>query len=148
MSPTSSAQASGGPSKPSHSRHTSSVAVPNQEPRAAKASSPRPSPIIEARPDVHYTCFIRLPFPRGDFQDPLPVNWDAIKDKTLWKLISQASSSKVCLPMYSHRWASVMSLLTVCHRNSNGRKSPPASTLACLSCCNRQHGSTKGTSKA
>ncbi|KAK0936137.1 hypothetical protein LTR29_012324 [Friedmanniomyces endolithicus] len=94
MSPTSSAQASGGPSKPSHSRHTSSVAVPNQEPRAAKAASPRPSPIIEARPNVHYTCFIRLPFPRGDFQDPLPVNWDAIKDKALWKLISQASSSK------------------------------------------------------
>ncbi|KAK1060119.1 hypothetical protein LTR74_012138 [Friedmanniomyces endolithicus] len=94
MSPSSSAQASGAPSKPSHSCHTSSVAVPKQEPRATKAPSPRPSPIIEARPQVHYTCFIRLPFPRGDFQDPLPVEWDAIKDKALWKLISQASNSK------------------------------------------------------
>ncbi|KAK0929629.1 hypothetical protein LTR29_017004 [Friedmanniomyces endolithicus] len=94
MSPTSSAQASGIPSKPSHSRHTSSVAVPKQEPRSTKAPSPRPSPIIEARPIVHYTCFIRLPFPREDFQDPLPVNWDAIKDRALWKLISQASNSR------------------------------------------------------
>ncbi|KAF2229049.1 hypothetical protein EV356DRAFT_496582 [Viridothelium virens] len=45
-------------------------------------------------PDVHYTVFLRLPFTRGDFVDPLPVDWDAAKDKALWKIISRASNSK------------------------------------------------------
>ncbi|KAF2150115.1 hypothetical protein K461DRAFT_296497 [Myriangium duriaei CBS 260.36] len=42
----------------------------------------------------HYTCLIRLPFPRGDFVDPPPVDWDATKDKALWKIISKAANSK------------------------------------------------------
>ncbi|GAM90354.1 hypothetical protein ANO11243_083970 [Dothideomycetidae sp. 11243] len=42
----------------------------------------------------HYTCLIRLPFPRGDFVDPPPVDWDAAKDKALWKIISKAANSK------------------------------------------------------
>jgi hypothetical protein len=28
----------------------------------------------EKEPDSHFTVFIRLPFPRGDFIDPPPVN--------------------------------------------------------------------------
>ncbi|KZF21115.1 hypothetical protein L228DRAFT_248880 [Xylona heveae TC161] len=48
----------------------------------------RPSP-----PNVHFTVFIRLPFPRGDFVDPPPVDWDASKDRSLWKVLSQASRS-------------------------------------------------------
>ncbi|KAN0106082.1 hypothetical protein V8E51_008958 [Hyaloscypha variabilis] len=37
-----------------------------------------------------YTVFIRLPFPRGDFIDPPAVEWDAAKDKALWKLLSKS----------------------------------------------------------
>ncbi|KAK4950303.1 hypothetical protein LTR10_011284 [Elasticomyces elasticus] len=92
MSPPSSTQASGMSSKPSHSRHPS-VASPRPDSRSTKAPSPKPAP-IEPKARVHYTCFIRLPFPRGDFQDPPPVEWDAVKDKALWKLISKTSNSK------------------------------------------------------
>ncbi|KAK4692051.1 hypothetical protein P7C71_g5078, partial [Lecanoromycetidae sp. Uapishka_2] len=42
--------------------------------------------------DVHYTVLIRLPFPRGDFVDPAPVNWDSAKERELWEVISNASS--------------------------------------------------------
>ncbi|KAK4983933.1 hypothetical protein LTR66_008662 [Elasticomyces elasticus] len=45
----------------------------------------QPSP-----PSVHYTCLIRLPFPRGDFEDPPQVEWDAVKDRALWKIISKS----------------------------------------------------------
>ncbi|CCU76921.1 Autophagy-related protein 29 [Blumeria hordei DH14] len=38
-----------------------------------------------------FIVFIRLPFPRKDFVDPPPVDWDAVKDKQLWKIISNAS---------------------------------------------------------
>ncbi|TVY44966.1 Autophagy-related protein [Lachnellula occidentalis] len=43
--------------------------------------------------DPSYTVFIRLPFPRGDFVDPPPVEWDAAKDKALWKILSKASKN-------------------------------------------------------
>ena len=43
--------------------------------------------------NVHYTVFIRLPFCRGEFEDPPPVRWDSAKDKQLWKLISNSSNS-------------------------------------------------------
>ncbi|KAF2225296.1 hypothetical protein BDZ85DRAFT_280476 [Elsinoe ampelina] len=49
-------------------------------------------PATAARPQ--YTCLIRLPFPRGDFVDPPPVDWDTTKDAALWKLISKAANSK------------------------------------------------------
>ncbi|KAL1995695.1 hypothetical protein VTN49DRAFT_1882 [Thermomyces lanuginosus] len=38
---------------------------------------------------VHYTVFVRLPFPRGDFIDPPPVNWNAAKDRALWEILSR-----------------------------------------------------------
>ena len=44
-------------------------------------------------PNVHYTLLIRLPFPRGDFVDPPQVEWDASKDRKLWKIISKNSKS-------------------------------------------------------
>ncbi|KAH8774931.1 hypothetical protein BGZ57DRAFT_926569 [Hyaloscypha finlandica] len=40
-----------------------------------------------------YTVFIRLPFPRRDFVDPPSVEWDAAKDKALWKILSKASKN-------------------------------------------------------
>ncbi|KAK6580759.1 hypothetical protein PZA11_006995 [Diplocarpon coronariae] len=43
--------------------------------------------------DPTYTVFIRLPFPRGDFIDPPSVEWDASKDKALWKILSKASKN-------------------------------------------------------
>ncbi|KAL1859127.1 hypothetical protein Plec18167_007493 [Paecilomyces lecythidis] len=42
-------------------------------------------------PDAHFTVFIRLPFPRGDFVDPLPVEWNATKDRALWEILSRPS---------------------------------------------------------
>ncbi|RAL66739.1 hypothetical protein DID88_007522 [Monilinia fructigena] len=47
----------------------------------------------EPDPDPSYTVFIRLPFPRGDFIDPPDVEWDAGKDKALWKILSKASKN-------------------------------------------------------
>ncbi|SLM38400.1 hypothetical protein LPUS_08603 [Lasallia pustulata] len=54
---------------------------PNQQ---AQESSP-------SEPDTHFTVFIRLPFPRGDFVDPPPIDWDAAKDRALWQILSTAS---------------------------------------------------------
>ncbi|KAI6790126.1 hypothetical protein KC361_g8116 [Hortaea werneckii] len=104
MSPTSSAtfvspfQTMAPPPRPSHSRHTSVASGKQQLPpqqhlsqTATKAPSPRPK--AEAnRSNVHYTCFIRLPFQRNGFEDPAPVEWDVLKDRSLWKLISKASN--------------------------------------------------------
>ncbi|TIA64551.1 hypothetical protein D6C77_01356 [Aureobasidium pullulans] len=56
-----------------------------------------PSPAYKSAPadsSVHYTCFIRLPFARGDFVDPPQVDWNSTKDRALWKIISKASNSK------------------------------------------------------
>ncbi|KAK2757263.1 hypothetical protein FQN54_004777 [Arachnomyces sp. PD_36] len=41
--------------------------------------------------DPHFTVFIRLPFPRGDFVDPPPVDWNASKDQELWDILSRPS---------------------------------------------------------
>ena len=49
-----------------HGRQASGSAIPPQP--DAKGSKKH-----SAEPDVHYTAFIRLPFARGDFVDPLPV---------------------------------------------------------------------------
>lgn len=76
-----------------HSRHNSAVVIPPQEARTSKAPSPKPAP-TQAKGNVHYTCFIRLPFPRNGFEDPAPVEWDADKDRALWKWISKTSNSK------------------------------------------------------
>ncbi|PSS12267.1 hypothetical protein M430DRAFT_21367 [Amorphotheca resinae ATCC 22711] len=43
--------------------------------------------------DPSYTVIVRLPFPRGDFVDPPSVEWDAAKDKALWKILSKASKN-------------------------------------------------------
>lgn len=40
-----------------------------------------------------YILFIRVPFPRGDFVDPPPVEWDAAKERSLWKVLSKASKN-------------------------------------------------------
>ncbi|KXJ93832.1 hypothetical protein Micbo1qcDRAFT_39397 [Microdochium bolleyi] len=45
--------------------------------------------------DPAYTVFIRLPFPRGDFVDPPPVNWDPSKDEALWNIVSRVSKTEI-----------------------------------------------------
>ncbi|KAI0017908.1 hypothetical protein F4780DRAFT_566677 [Xylariomycetidae sp. FL0641] len=42
-----------------------------------------------------YTVFIRVPFPRGNFVDPPPVNWDSSKDEALWSIISKLSKTEI-----------------------------------------------------
>ncbi|KAI0012080.1 hypothetical protein F4779DRAFT_570459 [Xylariaceae sp. FL0662B] len=42
-----------------------------------------------------YTVFVRLPFPRGDFVDPPPANWDSSKDEALWSIISKLSKTEI-----------------------------------------------------
>ncbi|RHZ51778.1 autophagy- protein [Aspergillus turcosus] len=39
--------------------------------------------------DTRFTVFIRLPFPRGEFVDPRPVEWNAAKDQALWDILSR-----------------------------------------------------------
>ncbi|KAK4232368.1 hypothetical protein QBC38DRAFT_463935 [Podospora fimiseda] len=38
-----------------------------------------------------YTVYVRLPFNRGDFVDPPPVNWDEKKSEALWMIISSSA---------------------------------------------------------
>ncbi|OTA99136.1 hypothetical protein M426DRAFT_76566 [Hypoxylon sp. CI-4A] len=42
-----------------------------------------------------YTVFVRLPFPRGNFVDPPPANWDSSKDEALWNIVSRLSKTTV-----------------------------------------------------
>ncbi|PSR75437.1 hypothetical protein BD289DRAFT_487123 [Coniella lustricola] len=42
-----------------------------------------------------YVVYVRLPFPRGDFKDPPPVNWDSYKDEALWKIISGVAKTEI-----------------------------------------------------
>lgn len=79
------------------SRHSSNATpVPGQEPsripsNASKPSSRPQSPALQSQTTPkppHYTVFLRLPFSRGTFDDPPPVEWNAAKDRQLWKLIS------------------------------------------------------------
>ncbi|KAJ5772252.1 hypothetical protein N7520_002781 [Penicillium odoratum] len=39
--------------------------------------------------ETNFTVFIRLPFPRGDFVDPPPPEWNAAKDRALWEILSR-----------------------------------------------------------
>ncbi|WPH01425.1 Hypothetical protein R9X50_00427100 [Acrodontium crateriforme] len=76
-----------------------SVNIPSAQ-DASRLSRPLASPVVSSGntfdrgPRLHYTAFIRLPFPRGSFEDPPLVAWDAVKDKQLWKLISKASNAR------------------------------------------------------
>lgn len=44
-----------------------------------------------SQPEDHFTIFIRLPFARGDFVDPPPVDWSATKERELWEVLSKSS---------------------------------------------------------
>ncbi|PSN70073.1 hypothetical protein BS50DRAFT_619003 [Corynespora cassiicola Philippines] len=40
-----------------------------------------------------FIALIRLPFPRGNFLDPPQADWNATKDRALWKVISKSSKT-------------------------------------------------------
>ncbi|OAL57021.1 hypothetical protein IQ07DRAFT_497565 [Pyrenochaeta sp. DS3sAY3a] len=42
---------------------------------------------------VQFTALIRLPFVRGNFEDPAQAQWDGEKDRQLWKVISKSSKT-------------------------------------------------------
>lgn len=42
---------------------------------------------------TQFTALIRLPFPRGSFVDPPQAQWDAERDRQLWKVISKSSKN-------------------------------------------------------
>ncbi|KAM0276039.1 hypothetical protein ACHAQH_007165 [Verticillium albo-atrum] len=42
-----------------------------------------------------FTVYIRLPIPRGEFDDPPPIHWDAVKDDELWSIISGAAKTEI-----------------------------------------------------
>ncbi|PGH13278.1 hypothetical protein AJ80_06388 [Polytolypa hystricis UAMH7299] len=42
----------------------------------------------------HFTVLVRVPFPRGDFVDPPPVEWNALKDRALWDVLSRPSKGR------------------------------------------------------
>ncbi|KAI9769441.1 MAG: hypothetical protein M1840_004144 [Geoglossum simile] len=67
------------------SKATNTAPVKRQAPSTAAATA--------STPDTHFTVFVRLPFPRNGFIDPAPVDWDASKDRALWKILSRASRS-------------------------------------------------------
>ncbi|KAI5844684.1 hypothetical protein BZA05DRAFT_476714 [Tricharina praecox] len=52
---------------------------------AAALSTPR------GPAEPQYTVYIRLPFPRNGFVDPPRVEWDATKERYLWKVISRGN---------------------------------------------------------
>ncbi|EON67698.1 hypothetical protein W97_06841 [Coniosporium apollinis CBS 100218] len=68
----------------SHSRNPS-LANPPKPQRTSSKRVPAPS-----APSTHFTLLIRLPFPRGSFVDPPQTDWDAAKDRALWKTISKS----------------------------------------------------------
>ncbi|KAF2034406.1 hypothetical protein EK21DRAFT_97503 [Setomelanomma holmii] len=43
--------------------------------------------------NVQFTALVRLPFARGNFVDPAQAQWDADKDRQLWKVISKSSKT-------------------------------------------------------
>ncbi|MCJ1285394.1 hypothetical protein MMC26_004734 [Xylographa opegraphella] len=61
---------------------------------------------------IHYTVFIRVPTPRGDFIDPPAVQWDASKDKALWKILSSPSKdTEIDWNMLADRFEVTLSFL-------------------------------------
>ncbi|CAG8113840.1 unnamed protein product [Penicillium salamii] len=51
--------------------------------------------MAQVTPDTNFTVFIRLPFPRGEFEDPPPVEWNATKDLDLWDILSRPSKGDI-----------------------------------------------------
>ncbi|KAI9675066.1 MAG: hypothetical protein M1817_001473 [Caeruleum heppii] len=58
----------------------------------APSAKPKHAMTQAAPPDsVHYTVFVRLPFPRNSFVDPPPIEWDSTKERALWQVLSQSA---------------------------------------------------------
>ena len=77
------------------SRQNSAVPTPVPHIEARMAKQPNPNGDTESKPKSHYTVFVRLPFPRNEFEDPPPVEWDATKEEDLWKIISGSTGKEL-----------------------------------------------------
>ncbi|KAL1882095.1 hypothetical protein VTK73DRAFT_2504 [Phialemonium thermophilum] len=49
----------------------------------------------DRRRQPKYHVYIRLPFERGDFVDPPPVDWDETKSEALWSVISSVAKTEI-----------------------------------------------------
>ncbi|KAK0733665.1 hypothetical protein B0T26DRAFT_745686 [Lasiosphaeria miniovina] len=57
--------------------------------------NPEPSLPSKEKKEPKYHVYIRLPFNRGDFVDPPPMDWDERKSEALWGIISGASQTEI-----------------------------------------------------
>ncbi|EPS37444.1 hypothetical protein H072_8906 [Dactylellina haptotyla CBS 200.50] len=71
------------------------LAMPSGLHPAARRTTPSAGAPPDQSPDVRYTVYLRLPFPRNGFVDPPPVDWDASKERSLWKVISKHRNSEL-----------------------------------------------------
>ncbi|KAJ5111051.1 hypothetical protein N7532_001586 [Penicillium argentinense] len=62
-------------------------------------------------PTDQFVVLVRLPFPRGDFEDPPSVNWDASKERELWDLISRPSKDALDWNELSERFGVTLQFL-------------------------------------
>ncbi|SMR62130.1 unnamed protein product [Zymoseptoria tritici ST99CH_1E4] len=75
---------------PSSSQLPSSKSAPSPTKRQPSPSTSHPP---QSSSQVHYTVFIRLPFPRAHFTEPPASTWSASRDRQLWKLISTSGGN-------------------------------------------------------
>ncbi|KAL2020994.1 hypothetical protein VTK56DRAFT_7768 [Thermocarpiscus australiensis] len=61
----------------------------------SKEPRKRPEQAADEDRDPKYHVYVRLPFSRGDFVDPGPVNWDEKKSEALWSILSDVSLTDV-----------------------------------------------------
>jgi Atg29 N-terminal domain len=87
MSPSQAGQRPPDSANARHSRNNSGTASPL--PTSKTSSKRQPDAALPATErKVHYTLIVRLPFPRGAFEDPPQVDWNADKDRKLWRIIA------------------------------------------------------------
>lgn len=76
-------------------RQFSGLAMPSGLHPTARRGTPSAGATSDQPSDVRYTVYLRLPFPRNGFVDPPPVDWDASKERSLWKVISKHRNSEL-----------------------------------------------------
>ncbi|KAA8901579.1 hypothetical protein FN846DRAFT_957006 [Sphaerosporella brunnea] len=80
---------------------TRGIPISSSPPPSPHQQLPRPSPPKSSSSreesrrgnprETQYTVYIRLPFPRDGFIDPPRVDWDASKERYLWKILSKGN---------------------------------------------------------
>ncbi|KAK6331007.1 hypothetical protein TWF718_003198 [Orbilia javanica] len=76
-------------------RQISGLTMPSGLHPTARRGTPSAGVSSDQPSDVRYTVYLRLPFPRNGFVDPPPVDWDASKERSLWRVISKHRNSEL-----------------------------------------------------